>query len=195
MMDLVVSKLLVIMNMTNVHMRAKLPDTANVAIQIGGTHTQVQERYATKKHDFHEKKDIDDDIQMTEFALQKNVPLELADLGLLATVGPRTIHVYDKLCVVVLSIDSGEIRDSNKIMLVRVLKYTTCYLLSVALYKQFNQLINYHDLRPEYIRVIIVEWSIKFLISIARIISANIQCSLLSARRCENFYDYSQQVD
>ncbi|CAF4332630.1 unnamed protein product, partial [Rotaria magnacalcarata] len=47
-----------------------------------------------------------------EFALQKNVPLGLADLGLLATVEPRTIHVYDKLCVVVLSTDSGKIRDS-----------------------------------------------------------------------------------
>ncbi|CAF5002611.1 unnamed protein product, partial [Rotaria socialis] len=58
-----------------------------------------------------ESRDIDDDIQMSEFALQKNVPLELAGLGLLATVGPRTIHVYDKLCVVVLSADSGTIRD------------------------------------------------------------------------------------
>ncbi|CAF3556129.1 unnamed protein product, partial [Rotaria socialis] len=47
--------------------------------------------------------DIDDDIQMSEFALQKNVRLELADLGLLATVGLRTIHVYDKLCAAVLS--------------------------------------------------------------------------------------------
>ncbi|CAF4721183.1 unnamed protein product, partial [Rotaria socialis] len=53
---------------------------------------------------------------MSEFALQKNVPLELAGLGLLATVEPRIIHVYDKLCVVVLSADSGKIRDSNKIM-------------------------------------------------------------------------------
>ncbi|CAF5114117.1 unnamed protein product, partial [Rotaria magnacalcarata] len=40
---------------------------------------------------------------------------------LLATVGPRTIHVYDKLCVVVLSTDSGKIRDSNKIMLMRMI--------------------------------------------------------------------------
>ncbi|CAF4547954.1 unnamed protein product [Rotaria socialis] len=101
MMDLVVSKLLVIMNMTNVHVCAKLPDISNVAIHIGGT--QVHERYATKQNDFYEKNDIGDDIQMSEFALQKNVPLELADLDLLATVGPRTIHAYDKLCVVVLS--------------------------------------------------------------------------------------------
>ncbi|CAF4340173.1 unnamed protein product, partial [Rotaria magnacalcarata] len=79
--------------------------------------------------------DIDDDIQMSEFALQKNVPLELADLGLLATVEPQTIHFYDKLCVVVLSTDNGEIRDSNKIMLMRVLKCTTCYLLSVWHYR------------------------------------------------------------
>ncbi|CAF5222499.1 unnamed protein product, partial [Rotaria magnacalcarata] len=48
---------------------------------------------------------------MSEFALQKNVPLGLADLGLLATVEPQTIHVYDKLCVVVLSTDNREIRD------------------------------------------------------------------------------------
>ncbi|CAF4266801.1 unnamed protein product [Rotaria magnacalcarata] len=60
---------------------------------------------------------------------------------------------------------------------------------------QLNQLINYFDPRPEYIRVISIEWSTKFSISIARIISADIQCSLLSARRCENFDDYSQQVD
>ncbi|CAF4984375.1 unnamed protein product, partial [Rotaria magnacalcarata] len=57
-----------------------------------------------------------------------------------------------------------------------------------------NQLINYFDPRPEYIRAIIIEWSTKSSISIARIISADIQCSLLSARRCENFDDYSQQV-
>ncbi|CAF3647882.1 unnamed protein product [Rotaria socialis] len=54
-----------------------------------------------KSSNYH--KDIGDDIQMSEFALQKNVPLGPADLNLLATVGPRTIHVYDKLCVVVLS--------------------------------------------------------------------------------------------
>ncbi|CAF3651751.1 unnamed protein product [Rotaria socialis] len=54
-----------------------------------------------KSSNYH--KDIGDDIQMSEFALQKNVPLGPADLDLLATVGPRTIHVYDKLCVVVLS--------------------------------------------------------------------------------------------
>ncbi|CAM4843184.1 unnamed protein product, partial [Rotaria magnacalcarata] len=60
---------------------------------------------------------------------------------------------------------------------------------------QLNQLINYFDPRPEYIRAIIIEWSTKSSISIARIISADIQCSLLSARRCENFDDYSQQVD
>ncbi|CAF4261921.1 unnamed protein product, partial [Rotaria magnacalcarata] len=81
----------------------KLPDTVNVAIQIDGT--QVHERYATKQNDFDEKKDseIDDDIQMSGLALQKDVPLGPAELGLLATVGPQTIHVYDKLCVVALS--------------------------------------------------------------------------------------------
>ncbi|CAF3315210.1 unnamed protein product [Rotaria socialis] len=102
---------------------------------------------------FIESRDIDDDIQMSEFTLQKNVPLELADLGILATVGLRTIHVYDKLC--------------------------------------FNQLINYLDPRLEYIRVIIIEWSTKFSISIARTVSPDNQYSsrLLNARRCENFDD------
>ncbi|CAF1011988.1 unnamed protein product, partial [Rotaria magnacalcarata] len=72
----------------------KLSDTVNVAIQIDGT--QVHERYATKQNDFDEKRmHIDDDIQMSEFALQKNVPLGPAELGLLATVGLQTIHVYD----------------------------------------------------------------------------------------------------
>ncbi|CAF4280249.1 unnamed protein product, partial [Rotaria magnacalcarata] len=83
-------------------------------------------------------RDTDDDIQMSEFALQKNVPLGLGDLGLLATVGPRTTHFYDKLRVVVLSTDSEKIRDSNKITLMRVykiFKYTTCYLLSVWHYR------------------------------------------------------------
>ncbi|CAF5165411.1 unnamed protein product, partial [Rotaria magnacalcarata] len=56
---------------------------------------------------------------MSEFALQKNVPLGLGDLGLLATVGPRTTYVYDKLRVVVLSTDSEKILDSNKIMLMK----------------------------------------------------------------------------
>ncbi|CAF5218927.1 unnamed protein product, partial [Rotaria magnacalcarata] len=93
---------------------------------------------------------------------------------LLATVGPRTIHVYDKLCVVVLSTDSGKIRDSNKIMLMR-----------------FNQSI---DPRPEYIRVIIIEWSIKSSISIVRTVSLDTQRSLISARRCESLDGYSQQV-
>ncbi|CAF2087718.1 unnamed protein product, partial [Rotaria magnacalcarata] len=56
---------------------------------------------------------------MSEFALQKNVPLGFADLGLLATVELQIIHVYDKSRVVVLSIDSEKIRDSNKIMLMK----------------------------------------------------------------------------
>ncbi|CAF5223896.1 unnamed protein product, partial [Rotaria magnacalcarata] len=46
---------------------------------------------------------------MCKLVLQNNVPLGLADLGLLTAVGPRTIHVYDKLCVVVLSTDSGKL--------------------------------------------------------------------------------------
>ncbi|CAF4310742.1 unnamed protein product [Rotaria magnacalcarata] len=85
---------------------------------------------------------------LDEFALQKNVPLGLADLGLLATVEPRTIH--------------------------------------------FNQSI---DPRPEYIPVIIIEWSTKSSIPVAHIVSPDTQCSLLSARRCEGLDGYSQQAD
>jgi molybdopterin biosynthesis enzyme len=59
---------------------------------------------------------------MTEFVLQKNVRLEPAELDLLPTVELQTMHVYDKLCVVVLSTDSGKIRVSNKIMLMSELK-------------------------------------------------------------------------
>ncbi|CAF3365891.1 unnamed protein product [Rotaria socialis] len=94
---------------------------------------------------------------MSKFALQKNVPLELADLSIRGTVGPQTIHVYDKLC--------------------------------------FNKSIDYLNPRSEYIRVIIIEWPTKSSIPVAHIFSADIQCSLLSARRCENFDDYCQQVD
>ncbi|CAF1658762.1 unnamed protein product [Rotaria magnacalcarata] len=115
---------------------------------------------------------------MSEFALQKNVPLGFADLGLLATVELQIIHVYDKSRVVVLSIDSERIRDSNKIMLMKL-----------------NQLINYLDPRPKYIRVIIIEWSIKSSIPIARTVSLDTQRSLISARRCEGLDGYSQQVD
>ncbi|CAF4145639.1 unnamed protein product, partial [Rotaria magnacalcarata] len=68
---------------------------------------------------------------MCKLVLQSNVPLGLADLGLLATVEPRTIHAYDKSRLVDRSADSETIRDSNKIMLMRVFKYTTYYLLSV----------------------------------------------------------------
>ncbi|CAF2153762.1 unnamed protein product [Rotaria magnacalcarata] len=57
---------------------------------------------------------------------------------------------------------------------------------------EFNQSI---DPRPEYIRVIIIEWSIKSSIPIARIVSLDTQRSLLSARRCKGLYDYSQQTD
>ncbi|CAF1577432.1 unnamed protein product [Rotaria magnacalcarata] len=115
---------------------------------------------------------------MSEFALQKNTPLGFADLGLLATVELQIIHVYDKLRVVVLSTDSEKIRDSNKVMLMRL-----------------NQLINYLDPRPEYIRVIIIEWSIKSSIPVAHIVSPDTQRSLLSARRCEGLDGYSQQAD
>ncbi|CAF4220225.1 unnamed protein product [Rotaria magnacalcarata] len=86
--------------------------------------------------------------------------------------------------------------DNNKIMVMSALKDLN---IQRTIYSQggiiYNNLINYFDPRPEYIRAIIVEWSTKSSISVARIISADIQCSLLSARRCGNFDDYSQQVD
>ncbi|CAM4835158.1 unnamed protein product [Rotaria magnacalcarata] len=56
---------------------------------------------------------------------------------------------------------------------------------------RFNQSI---DPRPEYIRVIIIEWSIKSSIPVAHIVSPDTQRSLLSARRCESLDGYSQQV-
>ncbi|CAF4389895.1 unnamed protein product [Rotaria magnacalcarata] len=78
----------------------KLPDTVNVAIQIDGT--QVHEPYATKQNDFDEKRiRIISKSSLNHEIL--DVPLRPAELGLLATVGLQTIHVYDKLCVVALS--------------------------------------------------------------------------------------------
>ncbi|CAF4361321.1 unnamed protein product [Rotaria magnacalcarata] len=118
---------------------------------------------------------------MSEFALQKNVLLELADVGLLPTVGPRTIHVYDKLCVVVLSTDSGKIRDSNKIMIIpisRIYSNETSVIQTLQSSHpiiHFNKLINYLDPRPEYIRAIIIEWPTKFSIPIAHTVSADNQ--------------------
>ncbi|CAF2112569.1 unnamed protein product, partial [Rotaria magnacalcarata] len=76
---------------------------------------------------------------MCKLVLQNNVPLGLADLGLCATVGPRTIHVYDKLCAVVLSTDSGKISDSNKIMLMSELKDLN---IQHAIYFQFGIIDN-----------------------------------------------------
>ncbi|CAF3464124.1 unnamed protein product, partial [Rotaria sp. Silwood2] len=58
-----------------------------------------------------------------------------------------------------------------------------------------NQLINYLDPRPEYIRVIIIEWSIKSSNPIVRTVSLDTQRSLISARRCKDLDGYSQQVD
>ncbi|CAF4536184.1 unnamed protein product [Rotaria magnacalcarata] len=78
----------------------ELPDTVNVAIQIDGT--QVHERNATKQNDFDEKRIcIISKSSLNHEIL--DVPLGPAELGLLATVGLQTIHVYDKLCVVALS--------------------------------------------------------------------------------------------
>ncbi|CAF1227410.1 unnamed protein product [Rotaria magnacalcarata] len=74
----------------------KLPDTVNVAIQIDGT--QVHERYATKQNDFDEKR-----IRIISKSSLNQEILGSVELGSLATVGLQTIHVYDNLCVVVLS--------------------------------------------------------------------------------------------
>ncbi|CAF3760828.1 unnamed protein product [Rotaria socialis] len=73
---------------------------------------------------------IGDDIQIGELVLQKNVRLGSTELGLLATVGLQIIHVFEKPRVVILS------TDSNKIILMSALKYTTCYLLSLWHYIQ-----------------------------------------------------------
>ncbi|CAF3710737.1 unnamed protein product, partial [Rotaria socialis] len=58
----------------------------------------------------------------------------------------------------------------------------------------FNKSIDYLNPRHEYISIII-EWPTKSSIRVALIVSADIQHSLLNARRCENFDDYWQQVD
>ncbi|CAF3983336.1 unnamed protein product [Rotaria magnacalcarata] len=151
--------------------------------------------------------------KMCKLVLQNNIPVGLADLGLLATVGPRTIHVYDKLYVVLLSTDSGEIRDSNKIMLMRKMHEFDSYSESFQtafsriyssetsviqtlqsnhpiIHVQLNQPIDYLDPRPEYIRVII-KWLTKSSISITHTVSPDTQRSLLSARRCEGLDGYS----
>ncbi|CAF5144194.1 unnamed protein product, partial [Rotaria magnacalcarata] len=99
---------------------------------------------------------------MSEFALQKNNPLGFSDLGLLATVELQIIHVYDKSRVVVLSADSGTIRDTiSRISSSETSAVQTIQFYHPIIHVQLNQLINYLDPRPEYIRVIIIEWSIK----------------------------------
>ncbi|CAF5223345.1 unnamed protein product, partial [Rotaria magnacalcarata] len=113
---------------------------------------------------------------MSEFALQKNTALGFADLGFLATVGPRTIHVYDKLCVVVLSTDSGKLvimihdfdsySESFQTAISKIYSNETSVIQTLQsnhpiIHVQFNQSIDHLDPRPEYIRVIIIEWSIK----------------------------------
>ncbi|CAF3362908.1 unnamed protein product [Rotaria socialis] len=72
---------------------------------------------------------------------------------------------------------------------------TTKLIINLSRSSKFNKSIDYLNSRPEYIRVIIIEWPTKSSIPVVHIVSADIQCSLLSARRCENFDDYSQQVD
>ncbi|CAM4771414.1 unnamed protein product [Rotaria magnacalcarata] len=84
---------------------------SDLILATGGTRISLYDITPEVLH-----RDTDDDIQMSEFALQKNVPLGFADLGLLATVELQIIHVYDKSRVVVLSIDS------NKIMLMRIIR-------------------------------------------------------------------------
>ncbi|CAF5084588.1 unnamed protein product, partial [Rotaria magnacalcarata] len=69
------------------------------------------------------------------------------------------------------------------------------WLLGIPTLLSFNQSIDHLDPRPEYIRFII-EWSTQSSISIVRIISPDIQCSLrlISARRCKDLDGYNQQV-
>ncbi|CAF2069310.1 unnamed protein product [Rotaria magnacalcarata] len=129
---------------------------------------------------------------MSEFALQKNTPLGFADLGLLATVELQIIHVFDKSRVVVLSTDNREIRDTiSRIYSSETSAVQTLQSYYPIIHVQFNQSI---DPRPEYIRVIIIEWSIKSSIPVAHIVSPDTQRSLISARRCEGLDGYSQQV-
>ncbi|CAF2140033.1 unnamed protein product [Rotaria magnacalcarata] len=127
---------------------------------------------------------------MSEFVLQKNPSLGLADLGLLATVGPRTIHVYDKLCVVVLSTDSGKL-----VICGIIYNNETSAVQTIQFYHPIIHSNRFIDPRPEYICVIIIEWSIKTSIPVAHIVSPDTQRSLLSARRCESLDGYSQQAD
>ncbi|CAF4236820.1 unnamed protein product [Rotaria magnacalcarata] len=54
--------------------------------------------------------------------------------------------------------------------------------------------IDYLNPRPEYIRVIIIEWSIKSSIPIVLTVSLDTQRSLISARLCKSLDGYSQQV-
>ncbi|CAF3568676.1 unnamed protein product [Rotaria socialis] len=63
--------------------------------------------------------------------------------------------------------------------------------VNVAIQIDAESTIDYLDPRPEYIRVIIIEWPTKFSISIARTVSLDNQYSsrLLNAQRCENFDD------
>ncbi|CAF1099367.1 unnamed protein product, partial [Rotaria magnacalcarata] len=58
---------------------------------------------------------------------------------------------------------------------------------------ELNQLINYLDPRPEYIRVIIIEWLTKSSISIARTVSLDTERNLISVQRCKDLDGYSQQ--
>ncbi|CAF1621016.1 unnamed protein product, partial [Rotaria magnacalcarata] len=150
----------------------KLPDTVNVAIRIDDT--QVHERYATKQNDFDEKR-----IRIiSKSSLNQEI---------LGFCGIYNICSFDSYSV---SFQAATSRIySSETSVIQTLQYH-----HPIIHVQLNQLINYFDPRPEYIRAIIIEWSTKSSISIARIISADIQCSLLSARRCENFDDYSQQV-
>ncbi|CAF3746443.1 unnamed protein product [Rotaria socialis] len=109
---------IVLDNQTHVMTSLKLCDElrSNLILKTGGTESVQMILH---------QKDIGDDIQIGELILQKNVRLGSAELGLLATIGLQIIHVFEKPRVVIPS------TDSNKIILMSALKYTTCYLLSV----------------------------------------------------------------
>ena len=58
-------------------------------------------------------RNIGDDVNVGEMVLEKNALIGPAELGLLATVGLQTVHVYDKPRVVVLS-TGNEVSFANK---------------------------------------------------------------------------------
>ncbi|CAM4776610.1 unnamed protein product [Rotaria magnacalcarata] len=127
---------------------------------------------------------------MGELVLQKNVRLGPTGLRLLATVGlgnfVTIIRNFDSYSV---SFQTATPRAySSERSIIQTLQFHHPII-------RLNQPIDYLDPQPEYIRVIIIEWPIKFSIPIARTVSPDNQYSLLSVRRCNGLDVYGQQVD